>query len=134
MPKQNRPLVRDGRLQAPKKRTDRSYLRNADPAPPPGPTDDEATSPAIDAADDVRAAAKGVVSSPPVAQPAAAAPPPRLSASMRALQQQGVKKQRDFDVHGLAVRDSRYAIHELRRIAIVSAIIVGTLIVLAIVL
>ena len=31
LPKQNRPLVRDGRLQTPKKRTDRSYLRPGGP-------------------------------------------------------------------------------------------------------
>ena len=62
------------------------------------------------------------------------AAPARLSGSARALQQQGVRKRREFDVNALAMRDSKYAIHELRRIFILATMVVITLIVLAFVL
>ena len=52
----------------------------------------------------------------------------------RALQQQGVRKRREVDVNELARRDSSYAMHELRRIAILAVMVVVSLIVLAIVL
>ena len=71
-------------------------------------------------------------------RPAAPAParpaPTRVPTSVRAMQQQGVRKRREFDVQSLAVRDTQYAIHELRRIAILAAMIVVTLIVLGFVL
>ena len=50
------------------------------------------------------------------------------------MQQQGVRKRREVDVQSLAVRDTQYAMHELRRIAILAAMIVVTLIVLGFVL
>jgi hypothetical protein len=138
MPKQNRPLVRDGRLQGPKKRTDRSYLRPTTAPPADDASADEPALDAIDAVDDVidegETAEVTPVAAPAPTQPEASAVQGRPMAAQRALQQQGVRKRREFDVHDLAVRDSRYAMHELRRIAIVSAIIVATLVVLAIVL
>ena len=131
MPKQNRPMVRDGRLQAPKKRTDRSYLTTA-----PGPaetaveevTDADIVAPAADLAPvAVEAAA---VTAPDVASSAQA----RATGVERALQQQGVRKRREFDVQALARRDTKYAYHELRRIAILATMVVITLIVLTFVL
>jgi hypothetical protein len=133
LPKQNRPLVRDGRLQAPKKRTDRSYLRT--PEAPPMPETPEEGGEALETVDEaVRAPA------PPTPEPAkasaaparryAAAPPP----AARAIQQQGVRKRRDFDLNSLAERDTRYAMHELRRIFVLATIVIVTLIVLGIVL
>ena len=146
MPKQNRPLVRDGRLQVnKKKRTDRTYLR------PGGPSTDDATPPEdaapldeeslveVDEAVAMRAlpvepatpaaAAPGRVAAPAPAR-ASAAPP----AAMRAIQQQGVRKRGDIDLHALAVADTRYALHEMRRIAVLTALVIATLIVLAIVM
>jgi hypothetical protein len=146
LPKQNRPVVRDGRLQAAKKRTDRSYLR------PNGATAPGAPSPA---APEAEPAAPPVVAEPAgieeelapveaVAEPIAPAPAapaePRVAAqtratgAARAIQQQGVRKRREFDVEALGVRDTRYAIHEMRRIIILTVLVVVTLIVLAVVL
>ena len=136
MPKQNRPFVRDGRLQPPaKKRTDRSYLRPAAPASPDAaPSSPDAGSEEADA--------DALL---PIGEPAAVAPAPRPSApqparparmpsTARALQQQGVRRRREFDIEALAERDTRYAMHELRRIAILTVLVIATLIVLAIVL
>ena len=53
---------------------------------------------------------------------------------MRALQQQGIRRRREFDVDALAERDTRYAYHELRRILILTSMVIVTLIVLGIVL
>lgn len=151
MPKQNRPLVRDGRLQAKKKRTDRSYLRPAptQPAVEHAPVE-EAEQP--DASDIVRAAARAAAEPEAALTPAAEprpAPqaPPRTEAvplkrtpsgklptAVRAIQQQGVRKRREFDVKALALRDTRYAIHEIRRIAILATMVVITLVVLTYVL
>ncbi len=167
MPKQNRPLVRDGRLQVKKKRTDRSYLR---PGSSPeteqfdAPTDADlvedptALAVAEEAAatePEIALLADGVVAMPNVpeteepprtsrnaramaAAPAASVTVPRagvrLPNAVRALQQQGVRKRRDVDLAGLARRDTDYAMHELRRIAILASMVVITLIVLAFVL
>ena len=120
MPKQNRPLVRDGRIQT-KKRTDRSYLRpQAQPAPSPEPAGDDAGEP-----DEV---AEVITSSPE------STPPGRLPTAVRAMQQQGVRKRREVDLEALARADTSYALHELRRIAILATMVVATLIVLGIVL
>ncbi len=144
MPKQNRPLVRDGRLQAKKKRTDRSYLRPepAQPAPEPAPVEEEVP----DASDVVRAAARAAAE--PEAAPAPPPPPVesapnvpfkrtpsgKLPTAVRAIQQQGVRKRREFDIRALAIRDTNYAKHELRRIAILATMVVVTLVVLTFVL
>ncbi len=142
MPKQNRPLVRDGRLQAKKKRTDRSYLRPepAQPAAEPAPVEEDVP----DASDVVRAAARAAAE--PEAAPAPAGVEPstpvpatrtqtgKLPTAVRAMQQQGVRKRREFDIHALAIRDTNYAKHELRRIAILATMVVVTLVVLTFVL
>src|SRR5207237_1839218 len=137
LPKQNRPLVRDGRLQAKKKRTDRSYLRPGAPerAPQPDetapPQDEvaaapesaseeapaaETTSPAEPITPRVRETGRPAGRTATAARPAAAAParavPGRVPKSVRAMQQQGVRKRREFDVQSLAVRDTQYASHE----------------------
>lgn len=130
MPKQNRPLVRDGRIQA-KKRTDRSYLR-----PGAAPADAPADAAAADAAEpdafaEPDAVAEILASTAPAV---AAATPGRLPTSVRAIQQQGVRKRRDIDLNALAVNDTKYALHELRRIAVLATMVVVTLIVLGIVL
>jgi hypothetical protein len=150
LPKQNRPVVRDGRLQSRKKRTDRSYLTPAGRGPAPAPPADEPAQ--LDEAppqETAGASDQTVVAGPqppaPVAEPpvrtttrpAAPTPPPvasRPSATARALQQQGVRKRREFDVTALARRDTQYALHELRRIAILATLVIVTLIVLGIVL
>jgi hypothetical protein len=130
LPKQNRPIVRGGRLQ-PKKRTDRTYL-SPRPAVAEPATDEES----LDAA----TAADSLSPEPAAAAPgSAAAPPPaaaafRVPSSVRAIQQQGVRKRREVDVHGLVVRDTKYALHELRRIAVLATMVIVTLIVLGIVL
>jgi hypothetical protein len=144
LPKQNRPLVRDGRIQPKKKRTDRSYLR----AEPQGaeiaeaPIEDE-TVETMDASDVVRAAAMAAAADPVAAltppEPEAAVPFKRTSSgklptTVRAIQQQGVRKRREFDVKALAIRDTKYAMHELRRIAILATMVVVTLVVLTFVL
>ena len=131
MPKQNRPLVRDGRIQA-KKRTDRSYLR-----PGAAPADAPADAAAADAAEpdafaEPDAVAEILASTAPAA--ATATIPGRLPTSVRAIQQQGVRKRRDIDLNALAVNDTKYALHELRRIAVLATMVVVTLIVLGIVL
>lgn len=147
MPKPNRPLVRDGRLQAPKKRTDRSYLR-------PGPSvadeelpEDVDAAQAPEAADDVAMPesaapepASPQAAAAPIARPAVAAraattvAPGKLPTAVRAIQQQGVRKRRDVDLHALAVRDTNYAIHEIRRIAILTVLVIISLTVLTIIL
>lgn len=133
MPKQNRPLVRDGRIQA-KKRTDRSYLR-----PGAAPADAPADAAAADAAEpdafaEPDAVAEILASTAPAVAAATAAIPGRLPTSVRAIQQQGVRKRRDIDLNALAVNDTKYALHELRRIAVLATMVVVTLIVLGIVL
>jgi hypothetical protein len=120
LPKQNRPLVRDGRIQT-KKRTDRSYLR---PAGRP--------SPAQEAADDAAGEPDEVAEV--IAAATESMPPSRLPAAARAMQQQGMRKRREVDLEALAVADTKYALHELRRIAILATMVVVTLIVLGIVL
>ncbi len=146
MPKQNRPLVRDGRIQAKKKRTDRSYLRAEPeapeaPAPAPAAAEDEPQ----DASDVVRAAAMAAATDPiaaftpppagsDAAVPFKRTPSGKLPTTVRAIQQQGVRKRREFDVRALAVRDTKYAMHELRRIAILATMVVVTLVVLTFVL
>jgi hypothetical protein len=130
LPKQNRPLVRDGRLQGGKKRTDRSYLRPA-AAPAQAPEADgefEPPAPEPDAVADI------LVAQAPDVAAASAAVPGRLPSGARALQQQGVRRRRDVDLQALARADTRYAFHELRRIAILTTLIIITLVVLAIVL
>lgn len=162
VPKQNRPLVRDGRLQARKKRTDRSYLRPAAPTAPGPQSDIDADviedPAALAAAEEVAAAEPDIAllddgpeAIPPVRSlagsrprgavaPPASAPSPasaaprsgRLPTTVRAIQQQGVRKRRDIDLAALAKRDTDYAIHELRRIAVLAATVVVTLIVLGV--
>jgi hypothetical protein len=155
----NRTVVKDGRLQVKPKRTDRSYLQpSPTPQAPEAVTDPEpgevpavTTEPATDAAaasapeaaartpDDAAAAA---TLSPPPPAPAPAAPTAAVAATgaapatgaARALQQQGVRKRREVDLNELARRDSSYAMHELRRIAILTVIVVVSLVVLAVVL
>ena len=119
MPKQNRPLVRDGRIQA-KKRTDRSYLRTAAPGPAPEAAEDAAGEP--DEVADV------------INEAAAPVPPSRLPQAVRAMQQQGVRKRRELDLQALARNDTTYALHELRRIAVLATMVIVTLIVLSFVL
>lgn len=154
MPKQNRPLVRDGRLQTPKKRTDRSYLRPGGPDVAEEPTvdqvelaaDDSMVTEVADAMEEAAASGPlGAFSPPanpaptaPVAQAAAAprtaAAPSRLPTAVRAIQQQGVRKRRDVDLGALAARDTNYALHELRRIGILTVLVIVALVVLTLVL
>jgi hypothetical protein len=148
LPKQNRPLVRDGRLQpAKKKRTDRSYLRPAPAAPAEPDTSEVAVDadivddPGVLAAAEAEAAREpdtALLADGPVAMPPPTAPsrrqPTRLTGAARAIQQQGVRKRREVDLVTLARRDTSYAIHELRRIAILAAMVVVTLVVLGVVL
>jgi hypothetical protein len=139
LPKQNRPLVRDGRLQARKKRTDRSYLR---PAPAGEPQNEPETGNGEEeptASDVVRAAARAAAEAAPAAQPDTSSPaerqqPGKLPTAARALQQQGVRKRREFDIRALAIRDTNYAKHEIRRIATLAIMVIVTLIVLTFVL
>lgn len=169
MPKQNRPLVRDGRIQARQKRTDRSYLR-ATPATDEAAdaeieqveAEEAALDPTIEAdvsgneydvTPEAAAEVAGEAEAAPVTEPelppsAAVAPAPaaapgqrvsrtsstRLPTAVRAMQQQGVRKRREFDIHALAVRDTQYALHELRRIAVLATLVIVTLIVLGFVL
>jgi len=140
VPNKNRPLVRDGRIQAQKKRTDRSYLRPGAAPTTPEAYAEEARLDAEDAVENELPAAE------PMPEVAAVAPtatsvasssrrvPGRAAGSVRAMQQQGVRHRRELNVSDLAVRDTRYAIHELRRIAVLAALVVITLIVLTIVL
>lgn len=121
MPKQNRPLVRDGRIQA-KKRTDRSYLRTpAQPAAKP----EEPAEDLVGEPDEVAEV---------IASDAQSIPRSQLPSAVRAMQQQGVRKRRELDLQALAVSDTKYALHELRRIAVLTAMVITTLIVLGIVL
>lgn len=136
MPKQNRPLVRDGRLQPRKKRTDRSYLR-PEPAQPASEAAAAEEEEQPDVSDVVAAAPEP--EAVPAVEPAAPAPAPRqytgkLPTTVRAIQQQGVRKRREFDIRALAIRDTNYAKHELRRIAILAAMVIVTLVVLTFVL
>ena len=138
MPKQNRAFVRDGRLQVKKKRTDRSYLGaqppSAAPVAEPG-LEDQALSP--DEESPVAAPAEPIqteVDPAPVAAPAEFSARGRPPAAVRAIQQQGVRKRGELDVEALAIRDTQYALHELRRIAILATMVIVTLVVLGIVL
>jgi hypothetical protein len=156
LPKQNRPLVRDGRLQAKKKRTDRSYLRPnggstsviEDEVAPDTAAEDEAVATAngatlVDreeptvaemATEETVSAADPVSPGSPAAVPVARSTAGRLPTTVRAIQQQGVRKRREFDVHALAIRDTQYAIHEVRRIFILASAVIITLIVLGLTL
>jgi hypothetical protein len=150
VPKQNRAYVRDGRLQVKKKRTDRSYL-GAQPAAPatveeaapdqavpdgtaPGETTNLEAATTASTAAAVAEPVETEVDPAPAAQPAEFTPQGRQQGAARALQQQGVRKRGELDVQTLAERDTKYAIHELRRILVLTALIIATLIVLAIVL
>ena len=143
MPRQNRPLVRDGRLQGgKKKRTDRSYLGATTPQrdEAAAPTEEQAQSAGDESLDAEaaldepgrRGALAGahdqMVRAGEINRPAG-----RLPSSARALQRQGVRR-RELDVDALAERDSRYAVHELRRILILATLVFVTLIVLGVVL
>jgi hypothetical protein len=138
VPKTNKPLVRDGRLQAPKKRTDRSYLRPTPAATaatdissvedPPEDEAAEATAP--DLATSAIAAFAPPAPAPARAAPATAPAARKLPTTVRAIQQQGVRKRRDFDLGALARRDTSYAYHELRRIAVLATMVIVTLAVL----
>ena len=131
MPKQNRPLVRDGRIQA-KKRTDRSYLRpDSAPSAPAGEAPDSSDTPLMAEPD---AVSEILATSAPSVAAATSAIPGRVPSNVRAIQQQGVRKRREIDLHALAVNDTRYALHELRRIAILATMVIVTLIVLGIVM
>jgi len=143
LPKSNRPLVRDGRIQAPKKRTDRSYLRPASDAPSAAPAPDESAEheELADAPEDMApgefapAVAPRAAFAPPAPAPAPVAAAPKtastkLPTTVRAIQQQGVRKRRDVDLNALAKRDTSYAYHELRRIAVLATMVVVTLVVL----
>jgi hypothetical protein len=159
LPRQNRPVVRDGRIQAPptsKKRTERSYLQPqsdsgdasaedetviAEPMPVEMPGATLAADSTILAADPKAAfaapplpAAKPVQAAPAAAPRSAPAAPTRQGGVVRALQQQGVRKRSDVDLDALARRDTSYAVHELRRIAILTIMVVVALVVLTIVL
>jgi hypothetical protein len=130
-----RDIVRDGRIQAPKKRTDRSYLRPG--AAPATPAPEFATEEPTDQADD-GSEVVATAATPPVAAAATGAKPAAARApyvgAARAIQQQGVRKRRELDVEALGRRDSSYAIHELRRIAMFAGLIFVARVVLAFVL
>lgn len=128
MPRQNRPVVRDGRLQAPKKRTDRSYLGNAAPPVAPAPSEAAADEPAP-AHDPV--AAFQPPAPPPAAAPAAPSALP-VSPSQAAEHAAARRRRREVDPEALLAQDSSYAMHELRRIAILAVMVVATLIALGV--
>jgi cell division septation protein DedD len=134
LPKQNRSLVRDGRIQAPKKRTDRSYLRPSSGATEIVSVDDaevDETSDAPEAPVATEASMQPATAfAPPMAKPAAPAPVGKLPTAVRAIQQQGVRKRRDVDLGALARRDTSYAYHELRRIGVLATMVIVTLVVL----
>lgn len=136
MPRQNRPLIRDGRLQSTKKkRTDRSYLRPTPETAAPEPlSEDEAAAAEARAEEDVLGEAPAPVSGGVPSRAVADATPRRVPTAVRAIQQQGVRSRRQLDLHALAEADSRYAMHELRRIAVLAVMVIATLIVLGIVL
>jgi hypothetical protein len=75
-----------------------------------------------------------LVADAPAVAAATSAIPGRLPSNVRAIQHQGVRRRRELDLHALAVADTKYAIHELRRIAVLAAMVVVTLVVLGIVL
>lgn len=142
LPKQNRPIVRDGRLQEPvRKRTDRTYLGTS-PAPAKvAPPPDEVLAHPADAAEDAGAEPDAVADI--VEQVADSAPAGTAAATLGALPQtsaarvaqaQGQRRRRDVDLDELGRADTRYAIHELRRIAVLAVLVIVTLIVLAVVL
>ncbi len=143
MPSQNRPVVKDGRLVV-KKRTDRSYLKpttepenasapsEAESAATAAPTADETVPVTTSAATAAFAAPEATPAAPPALTPAVAAAP--KSATARALEQQGVRKRREVDLDAVAKRDSDYAMHELRRIAILTALVVVALVILTLTL
>jgi hypothetical protein len=134
LPRQNRPLVRDGRIQPKKKRTDRSYLRSRpEPVPvePEAPATEDEAAPDEDQLDASTAAEVASVEElaadagrPPVAAPA------KVPGSVRAIQKQGVRRRREVDVRAILTRDTQYALHEIRRILILATIVIVTLIVL----
>jgi len=141
LPRQDRPVVRGGRLQAKKKRTDRSYLQGGTPAAEPQiteePAPEEAVAEVAPAAptDPIAAFAPPPAPTAP-APPRASAPAPatRATGVVRALQQQGIRKRSDVDLQALGRRDTSYAMHELRRIGVLAVMVVTTLIVLGVVL
>jgi hypothetical protein len=134
VPKTKKPLVRDGRLQAPKKRTDRSYLRPSSGATEIVPVEDLPEEEATEAEASDLATSPTASFAPPAPAPARAAtatpPVSKLPTTVRAIQQQGVRKRRDFDLGALARRDTNYAYHELRRIAALATMVIVTLVVL----
>lgn len=139
MPKSNRPLVRDGRIQASKKRTDRSYLRPSSGATEIVPVDDAEIDEALETPAEAPVSATSSTSiaptSPvPAATTTATPAPGKLPTSVRAIQQQGVRKRSDVDLGALARRDTSYAYHELRRIAVLATMVIVSLVVLWIVL
>ena len=95
MPKQNRSLVRDGRIQAPKKRTDRSYLRPSSGATEIVSADDvemDEPSDALETPVATEASMKPAAAfAPPAPKPVAPAPVGKLPTAVRALQQQGAQ-------------------------------------------
>jgi outer membrane biosynthesis protein TonB len=133
VPRQNRPFVRDGRLQAKKKRTDRSYLRSS-AAPAPQPVEEELEVTEEESAEAPEPMPVAAAVAEPAHTRAEPRPVQRVPAAVRAIQQQGVRKRGEIDLHELAVADTRYALHELRRIAILATLVIITIIVLAIVL
>lgn len=141
MPSQNRPVVKDGRLVV-KKRTDRSYLKPSAAEPEIAAPDvlPETDAPVVDETTPVATSAATAAFTAPTAAPAAppaSAPTPApaaKSATARALEQQGVRKRREVDLDAVARRDSNYAMHELRRIAILTAIVIAVLVILTLTL
>lgn len=144
MPSQNRPVVKDGRLVV-KKRTDRSYLKpTAEPesdttlpetAAEAAPVADETMPDATTTASAAFATPKAAPeTAAPAAPPAPSPPSAPKSATARALEQQGVRKRREVDLDAVAKRDSSYAMHELRRIAILTAIVIVALVILTLTL
>jgi hypothetical protein len=122
LPKQSKPVVRDGRLQAPKKRTDRSYLGTT-PAPEIAPPEAASPEPTTNPVAAFEAPAAVATSPTPRVATAPVAPPAAQVASAPA-----ARRRREVDPDELLAQDSSYAIHELRRIGITAAIILGTLI------
>lgn len=120
--KQNKPVVRDGRLQAPKRRTDRSYLGTAPSSPvaePDSPTPVQTADPAVAFQSPVPTA---TAPSAPAAATAVAAPAPATAPAAAA------RRRREVDPEELLAQDSTYAMHELRRVGVIAALILGTLI------
>jgi hypothetical protein len=132
LPRQNRPVVRDGRLQTPKKRTDRSYLGTARPASAPEP---EAPAEESAAPHDPGAAFQPPASpaSPaaPVA-PAAARQPSAVAPLATEHAATARRRRHEVDPEALLTQDSSYAMHELRRIGVLAVMVVATLIALGV--